>query len=169
MSNIKQLSFYIIGIVIVLGGLVYLGSSGQKTDIKNFSASALRATSDAKFDFGTISMANGKVNHEFSVVNYGDEAVRIEKVYTTCMCTTATISDETGNELGKFGMPGHGGASSAADITVAPGKTVRINAVFDPAAHGPSGIGFAQRSVYLETNSQKFPKVEFDFQAMVTQ
>ena len=43
-----------------------------------------------------------------------------------------------------------------------------LEAVFDPAAHGPSGVGLAQRYVYLETNSAKSPKLEISFQAMVT-
>ncbi|MBI2463073.1 MAG: DUF1573 domain-containing protein [Candidatus Spechtbacteria bacterium] len=173
-NQIKTIALYGVGAVLFLGVIVYLGTAGQKNSgvsagASEFSASALHVVGDTNFDFGTISMANGRVNHEFNVVNDGNEPVHIYKVYTTCMCTTATIIDEAGNELGKFGMPGHGGASSAADITVAPGKKVKVTAIFDPAAHGPSGVGLAQRSVYLETNSQKFPKVVFDFQAMVTQ
>ncbi len=130
-----------------------------------YSASALTAE-EIRFDFGAISMANGNVSHNFTLKNEGPESVIIEKVYTSCMCTTALITDSSGGKYGEFGMPGH--ANSKTNVEVLPGETVTVEAIFDPAAHGPSGVGLAQRSIYLETNSVASPKLELFFQAMVS-
>ena len=115
---------------------------------------------------GTIAMKDGKVSHRFEVKNEGQEPVRIEKIYTSCMCTEASIIDGQGKNWGTFGMPGHAGPSKT-NITVKPGESVVVETIFDPAAHGPSGVGLAERSVYLESNSQKSPKLELKFSAVV--
>ena|SRR3990167_2655127 len=122
---------------------------------------------ESNFDFGTINMNNGNVTHEFRLANDSSEVVKIQKAYTSCMCTTAFITDNAGIRYGAFGMAGHG-LQNNIDVELTPGETMMLEAVFDPAAHGPSGVGLAQRYVYLETNSAKSPKLEISFQAMVT-
>jgi len=120
------------------------------------------------YDFGTITMKDGLVDTEYTLTNEGDEPLTIGKVYTSCMCTTASITESNGTEKGKFGMPGHRGILTTANTTVAPGESVTVTAVFDPNAHGPAGTGLAQRSIFLETDSTKTPEVELRFKAMVT-
>lgn len=119
------------------------------------------------YDFGTIAMKNGLVKRVYQLTNQGDEPLLIKKVYTSCMCTKANIISQNGEVNGPFGMPGHGGAISRADVTIQPGEQFTVEAVFDPAAHGPSGIGLANRVIYLETNSTVSPKVELKFSANV--
>ena len=165
----KNLITSIVVIAVIAGGgfgLMSLGNKSGTTNFSIYSASALVAYED-HFDFGTIQMNDGLVRHEFEVKNEGTESVTIGKVYTSCMCTGAYIEDSTGKKYGKFGMPGHG-VSSQTEISVAPGETVMVEAIFDPAAHGPSGVGLAQRSIYIETNSQTSPKIELAFEATVT-
>lgn len=111
---------------------------------------ALRA-SEAFFNFGTISMAAGPVAHRFIVQNTSSEPVTVRKLYTSCMCTTASIS-VSDRRAGPFGMPGHG-FSPEANLAIAPGEAAEVEIVFDPAAHGPSGVGQINRVVYLETGS----------------
>ena len=164
----KNLITSVIVTVLVIGGgigLMKLGNDGSGADFSVFSASVLAAY-EGNFDFGTIAMNDGVVKHQFEVKNEGTEPVTIGKVYTSCMCTTASIIDARGEQYGAFGMPGHS-VSSLADVTVNPGESITVETVFDPAAHGPSGVGLAQRSVYLETNSQTSPKIELTFRAMV--
>ena len=43
-------------------------------------------------------------------------------------------------------MPGHG-ATSEVDRLVAPGEEVTVQAVYDPNAHGPDGVGRADRVI----------------------
>jgi len=122
---------------------------------------------EGDYDFGAIRMADGNVTHSFEVKNESDESVMISKVYTSCMCTVAYVVEESGERHGEYGMQGHG-PLKAADVEVLPGKSVVLEVVFDPAAHGQEGTGKVKRVVYLETNSQVRPRLEVVFEAEVT-
>ena len=161
----------ILGILatLVVGGIVFFAWNttprGEMAVPKEWSASAL-AAQEQFFDFGTISMAAGKVSNSFAVRNDGTEPVAITKIATSCMCTVARL--KTGERtLGPFGMQGHGTVPSVRE-EIAPEETVEIEVEFDPAAHGPSGTGRIRRVAYVETNSQTKPKLEFSFEANVT-
>lgn len=153
-------------IVIVLSTILFINERNGISRTETDSSSAL-SSSESTFDFGAISMQNGKIAHQFEVKNNGTEAIMIEKVYTSCMCTTAYIIDNLGKRYGAFGMPGHAGAQMES-VPVLAGTFITVEAIFDPSAHGPSGVGFAKRSIYLETNSISSPKLELSFQATVT-
>ena len=110
---------------------------------------------ETAFDFGSIPMYGGKVKHNFTLKNTGSGAVKISKIYTSCMCTEATLI--TGqSRKGPFGMPGHGGLATLAGQTIGAGEEAIIEVEVDPAAHGPQGTGPAKKVVYIETDdSQK--------------
>ena len=150
--------------VVIVALLVFSDNNAQNAS--SVEVAAVLSSQETYFDFGTISMADGEVSHTFNVINNGEEPIVIKKVYTSCMCTTAFIKNGAGKEYGGFSMPGHGGFAKA-DINVGPGEAIAVKAVFDPAAHGPSGVGLAQRSIYLETNSTQSPKLELTFRATV--
>lgn len=101
-------------------------------------------------DFGSISMAAGKVRHTYSIRNTGETPLKIVGVQTSCMCTGATIVTDNGR-FGPFGMPGHGRMPGIAE-TLAPGATAQVEVVFDPAAHGPAGVGRTERVVTIATD-----------------
>jgi hypothetical protein len=168
MRNKKKKIILAIGIIFVVALLVIIaGRNGKNSDSDSLTLSASLLTSTERFfDFGEILMGDGNVVHQFKVKNNGAEPVLIEKVYTSCMCTTARLSDEDGKKLGLFGMQGHG-LPSGTKIKVLPGEVILVDAVFDPAAHGPSGVGRTDRTIYLETNSRETPMVELDFTALV--
>lgn len=153
-------------IIFVVLGFILLNSPKDNPPSATTSASALEVE-NSFFDFGTISMNKGDVSNSFKIKNTGSESVIVNKIYTSCMCTTAKITDAEGNTYGPFGMPGHVGYDKA-KIEIKSGETALVEAVFDPAAHGPSGIGLNQRVIYLETNSTQTPKVELKFSATVT-
>jgi len=149
----------IIGIVtgiLLLGGLVWLAAPSGDGQVA--------PTEEANYDFGSISMAAGKVKHTFSVRNESDEAITIGKMYTSCMCTTATLVMQAGR-FGPYGMPGHG-FISAIGKELASGEKATVETVFDPAAHGPAGIGRVQRTIVIE-NSRGEP-FQLSFTAEVT-
>ena len=154
--------------ILFVGVVVLIAVSGNNSNSNpaTYSASILTAVEN-NFDFNTISMKDGDVSHVFEIKNDGTEPVEIKKVYTSCMCTTTYIINSSGKRYGKFGMPGHG-LSSKTNIEVGPGESVVVEVIFDPQAHGLSGIGLNRRSVYLETNSAKSSKLELSFQATVT-
>src|SRR3989344_6767643 len=101
----------IIGItitVLVLGGLVWIARpdfrSSRALSVGN--EGVLMVEEANHYDFGTISMADGEVKHQFKIRNTSSEAVIINKIYTSCMCTTASLTTRSG-QFGPFGMPGH--------------------------------------------------------------
>ena len=62
-------------------------------------------------------------------------------------------------------MPGHG-AIPRINQTINPNEEAVVEVVFDPAAHGPAGVGRIGRTVVIENNSGA--PVELSFIALVT-
>ncbi|MEK7552918.1 MAG: DUF1573 domain-containing protein [Patescibacteria group bacterium] len=142
-------------LLVGLFGLMWWGRPAQ-TSI-GLSAGAGSATSklttpEPLYDFGTISMADGNVSKVFTVTNSTNQELKVESVVTSCMCTTAYLGGPTG-EKGPFGMPGHGGPVAKANEVIKAGESREIRVVYDPAAHGPAGIGPVDRFIYLTETS----------------
>ena len=174
MKNIKKQQNVIIGILTVVigfGVLVWLAQpSGEEinepmsANVSSSLSSGALAASERAFDFGSISMAAGKVSKTFTVKNGGDGPLAINKVYTSCMCTEATL--KVGDrQKGPYGMPGHGFVPKINE-TISPGEEATVEIVFDPAAHGPAGVGRIERVVYVEHSAGDL--LEFQISAMVT-
>ena len=100
-------------------------------------------------DLGTISMAAGNVSFRYLIKNTGAAPLTINRIFTSCMCTSAMLVTGT-QRKGPFGMPGHG-PSTAVRAPLAPGELATVEVVFDPAAHGPSGLGRIERSVTVQS------------------
>ena len=100
------------------------------------------------FDFGSISMAAGNVSHRYWFKNDSVAPVLIRRIYTSCMCTTATLVKGM-RVIGRYGMPGHGPVPEV-NQSLAPAETAYVDVVFDPAAHGPAGLGRTERVVTVE-------------------
>lgn len=133
----------------------------------NKTSSGVLTARETNYDFGTLEMKNGPVEHIYILENTSNEPVIITKANTSCMCTTGTLIKGDVN-IGRFGMSGmSGGKNSGRIAEVAVGETLSVKAGFDPAAHGPAGVGLAQRSIFLETNSKTQPKIELTFRAVV--
>ncbi len=167
----KNLITYLVGGAVIIGFIVVMAlvSGGKIINSDkslSYSMGALSVLS-GDYNFGTISMADGKVPHNFEVKNESNEPVVISKVYTSCMCTIAYVIEENGERHGEYGMLMQGGPSGEVGIEIPAGKSVILEAVFDPAAHGPEGTGKVKRVVYLETNSRTKPKLEVIFEAEV--
>ncbi len=156
----------IAAVVFILGGLIWIArpSSQSKAAPPLTSNGTLTVEETNDYNFGTISMAAGSVTHQFKIKNTGNEAVNIGKMYTSCMCTTALLI-AGGKQFGPYGMPGHG-FIPAIDQSINSGEEAIVEVVFDPAAHGPAGVGRIQRVVTMENNAGK--PIEFQFTATVT-
>lgn len=103
-----------------------------------------------RHDFGDVPIGGGNVEAVFRVTNAKDSEVRLAAVYTSCMCTTAVLEFANGSVEGPFGMPGHE-LPIEIDRALAPGESVLVRASFDPAAHGPEGVGPTRRRVVVHT------------------
>lgn len=153
-SNHKKIT----GIIVGLGAFILLIAAGLALSYRpptatNQSPAAagpvVLAAEVMAYDFGPVSMANGKVSKVFTIKNSTDNAATIQKLYTSCMCTEATLL-QNGQRIGPFGMPGHGPIPTIAQPLNA-GESAEVEVVFDPAAHGPAGVGPIQRDIYVET------------------
>ncbi len=166
MKSYKETLFILVPTLIIFFGIIWLAtpapkSAGQISDSRE--ESQLLAVKNPKYDFGTISMAKGKVVNIYTVKNTGAVPVTINSAYTSCMCTSATLNIGS-DKVGPFGMPGHGFLPKLNRV-IEPGEEFQVEGVFDPAAHGPAGVGTIERVIVLETSSGN---VEMQFKALVT-
>lgn len=162
-----------VALLLVIGGLVVVAKPGA--------VSAPRAQAQAadpgvprtpgqliairtRYNFGTVSMARGKVTTVFRITNTGTDPVIIRKLSTSCMCTTAALV-KNGKSSEAFGMAGHTPIPTI-DVPLTSKDDAAIEVVFDPAAHGPAGVGPIERVVTVE-NSAGQP-LELQFAALVT-
>lgn len=104
------------------------------------------------YDFGNISMADGKVSKVFTVTNSSGNDVTLESVTTSCMCTNAYLINGE-DKKGPYGMPGHGGPVMKVNQVIKAGATQQVEVVYDPNAHGPAGVGPVDRFVFLQDSN----------------
>lgn len=160
-------------VMLVLGGLIIAAMPEAENSAKGApraepargaspQANTLSAR-EPKHDFGSISMAAGKVTHRYWISNTTAAPIVIRKIYTSCMCTTAALVKGV-RKFDPYGMPGHGHIP-AINETLHPNEDAFIEVVFDPAAHGPSGVGPIERFVTVETSSER--PLELAFSALV--
>lgn len=159
--------------ILVLGGVI-IASRPQAVTSKPeaielqapgpASSTSRLAAMRTKFDFGSISMAGGKVTHRYPIRNTGTQPIVVRKIYTSCMCTTAALVKD-GKTSDAYGMPGHTPIPTI-DIPINSKDQASIEVIFDPAAHGPAGIGPIQRVVTIENNAGE--PLELEFAANVT-
>lgn len=142
-------------IVIMGGGVVFISSSQapQVTASQNAKAYTISPTSA---DWGQIPMDKGNVTKEFSLKNTGTDTLKLFNIKTSCHCTKAHVTVGS-NESPDFGMDSY----SSWTGEVPPGKEAKLTVIFDPAYHGPSGVGPINRFVSVETNDKTNPKLTF--------
>lgn len=159
---------WVVGVVAVMilavSALIAFSPPSAQSQKGVVSNSALAAPEMA-YDFGTISMAKGKVTKLFTVNNGTSGPITAHKLYSSCMCTSATLvlGDR---RVGPFSMEGMGPPIPTINEEIPAGQEVQVEATFDPAAHGPAGVGPITRNVFLETTDGK--KLVFEIKAQVT-
>lgn len=104
------------------------------------------SVSPQPFDWGKIKYGGGIVETKFTLKNTTSDILKISKIETSCMCTQASmkLGDK---ESPFFSMPGHGGPNPGWQADFQPGQEAVITAKFDPAAHGPEGVGKVDRVI----------------------
>lgn len=161
----KNIIITIVSILAIIGGAVWIGASQPKEQLKTAQEiSGVLVAQEQAFDFGTVSMEKGSVTHRYTIKNASDKNVELETISTSCMCTTATLIKGE-RKIGPFGMPGHGFSPRIRE-SLAPGEEAAIEAVFDPAAHGPAGVGKIEREIRIEGSSGE--TLDLQLSALVT-
>lgn len=161
----KKSTIIIIALVLLGAlGLMWWGSGSQQSQSSQFNGKSSLTAAEKLYDFGTISMAKGKVSHLFRITNPSGKDLTIKELATSCMCTAAYIVNGD-SKIGPFGMASMG-ARTKADEIIKAGESRDIEAEYDPAAHGPAGVGPIDRFVTL-TESEG-GSLQFEIKAQVT-
>lgn len=104
------------------------------------------------FDFGQVSQKKGIVSTMFELANEGKEDLVINKLESSCGCTTASIIFE-GKEGPRFGMPGHGLNENVGDwkLTIPAKGKAQLKVYYDPNVHSDFR-GYAIREISVFSN-----------------
>lgn len=149
---------YIIGVIIFT--IIFLFALFNFSNTQNQKltkvASAVTVV-ESSYDFGEIDIFGGKVSTTYTLRNEGTEDIRILSGTTSCACTEGKIGGL------EFSMH----KSSGEYVIIEAGKEEMLTAIFDPLAHGPSGVGKIKREMYLKTNSTITPEIKVTFTADV--
>lgn len=87
-------------------------------------------------DLGEVSQAKGIVSAFFDFKNEGKSDLVINKLSTSCGCTSASIVYHD-IEGPTFTMPGHGKKNPQNwSVSIAPGEKAQLKVYYDPNAHG---------------------------------
>ncbi len=145
--------FIIIAVVLILGGLIAgLIVYSQEKNQLNSKIEVI----PQEYNFGTISMADGPVKYTYKIKNIGQGDLKITRIQTSCMCTTAVL--KVGNNISpQFGMHT---SSLLWSQNIAPEEKGDLEVVFDPGFHGPEGTGETIRGIYVFSNDPQNKKVE---------
>lgn len=87
------------------------------------------------YDWGDISEAKGVAVTFFELKNEGKKDLAINKLDTSCGCTSAAIIYQ-GNEGPRFAMAGHGIESPTNwKVMIPPGESAQLKVYYDPGIH----------------------------------
>lgn len=118
------------------------------------------------YDLGDVSQKKGTVATFFEIKNNGKTDLVINRLETSCGCTSASIVYQS-EEGPKFHMPGHGINEEVGDweVAIAPNETAQLKVYYDPNMH-EKFRGTATRSIYIYSNDpidfQKEVKIELN-------
>lgn len=146
----------VVTLIILFGGVTIVSNSPstpQATASKNAKVETQGPTS---YDWGNIPINGGNVTKTFRMKNTGKDTLTVFNVKTSCHCTVANVTID-GKTSQNFGMSG----VSSWIGEVSPGKEAKLSVIFDPAYHGPQGVGPMTRFVSLETNDPGTSRITF--------
>lgn len=157
MSEKKGIIIGIIATIILLfGGMLFLTKTTATPQISASQNAKTYVIGPTSFDWGNIPMYKGNAIKTFTIKNTGTDTLKLFNIKTSCHCTKA-YATINGVDSQRFGMSD----LSAWVGEVLPGKEAKLTVAFDPAYHGPQGVGPINRFVSVETNDKSNSKITF--------
>lgn len=102
-------------------------------------------------DLGDVSQAKGETSVLFEIANAGKTDLTINKLDTSCGCTSAAIVYQ-GKEGPRFAMAGHGIKSPTNwQVVIPAGEKAELKVYYDPDVH-KDFRGAATREIYIFSN-----------------
>lgn len=104
------------------------------------------------YDLGEVSQRNGIVTIFFEIRNQGKNDLIIDRLETSCGCTSASIVYQ-GKESPKFSMPGHGIEEKIKNwqLILPPDEKAKLKVYYDPNFH-KEFKGYAIREISVFSN-----------------
>ncbi|KKQ29859.1 MAG: hypothetical protein A3H17_01680 [Candidatus Levybacteria bacterium RIFCSPLOWO2_12_FULL_37_14] len=146
----------VLTVALLFGGIFFLTKTTNAPQITASQNAKAYVVDPTSFDWGDIPMYKGNKTKVFAIKNTGTDTLKLFNVRTSCHCTKAYVTID-GNDSPSFGMDN----LSAWTGEVLAGKEAKLTVVFDPAFHGPQGMGAVNRFVSVETNDQANSKLTF--------
>lgn len=149
-------------ILILVGGIVLLSGGGSTSATITASQNAKAKVDQKNYDWGQINMKGGNISKTFTIKNIGTDTLKLTNIKTSCHCTKAQV------KIGNISSP-YFGMNNVSSWTseVPPRQEAQLEVVFDPAYHGPQGIGPITRLVSVETNDKSNSRIEFSLTGTV--
>lgn len=144
----------IVGTIILIAGLAFLMTKASNGSIKgdrfvsNTLLEGLEVRPLESIDLGKVPYGEGIVSKTFDIKNTLDKEISLKKITTSCMCTKAKFVIN-GRESKFYGMEMNGDLNPLIDYKLPAGAEAKVVFEFDPAAHGPQGIGPFARIITL--------------------
>ena len=161
----KSIVVIMIVLLITMLSVVGFAYGFTKTSQKKVvppSVGAQASLNRTSVEWGQIKFSGGKVKAVYRITNTGTETLKLYGATTSCACTLGTITSN-GKVTPPFGM--HSPMSTT--VEVAPGVEAVVEALFDPAFHGPGGVGPISRTITVQTNDPANPTLNFQASGVV--
>lgn len=143
----KKKIIILLTVIIVILGVIAYGYSKAIPPLKNEGQPRPQIIITPKtFDFGNVDF--GLVaKYTFKIKNSGNEVLAIQRVATSCACTSAKVSQEKIN----------------------PGEEAELTVEYDTKlmGSGPHGKGQQERIIYVKSNDPISPQAEVTISAFV--
>lgn len=149
-------------LIVLVGGIALAAKMATGARVETNSGAQAKVE-ETTFDWGKVGIAAGNVEKDFTIENTGSAPLKLFKVKTSCDCTTARLS-QGATTSPVFGMH----TSSNFTMEVPPGQKAILKVIFDPAYHGPEGVGPITRQITVQTNDPGRGMLTFLLTAVVT-
>ncbi|HJY98339.1 MAG TPA: DUF1573 domain-containing protein [Patescibacteria group bacterium] len=146
----KKILVILIAMFALVGGAVFLFAGDKQSSdasLAKVEAQEVSVTPES-YDIGRVLMKDGIVTREYEIKNSSSNTLRIKNIATSCMCTRAqVILGDKRTRL--YSMEMSGAKNPNVDFDIPGGQSAKLVVKFDPAAHGPAGVGKVDRVVSL--------------------
>lgn len=154
--------FVVATLFIVIGGMFFTSKNSSSSVTLGTSYEAKLWVDQKTHNWGRIDYNSGNVSKTFTIRNLGTSPLMLSGIKTSCMCTKAKLTIN-GVDSPYFGM--HENSSWVTEVVA--GKEALLTVIFDPAFHGPTGVGSISRQVLVQTNDKASPSLEFNLTGVV--
>lgn len=106
--KIRKILIITLSIILLISVIIFtLFSSSDDGSQETSQAAPKIKISPKEYDAGTVSMSGGLVKHTYEIKNIGDGDLKIDRIWTSCMCTTARlkVGSKTSSEFGMHSAP----------------------------------------------------------------